>query len=246
MRILGSVKNLREAQLLLQTPIDIVDLKNPGHGALGAVSLDTVRAVVASTDGARAISAAAGCAEDHDILERVWQLSHQGVDFVKVGFSELPQCSQLPRLRAAMASSTQAVAVLFADCEEIRINEWIAPAKAAGFSGLMLDTANKHSGPLLQHITPDEAQQWIHRVRAFGLFCGLAGRLNAQTALAYLPAQPDYMGFRSALCTLSMRTASINLSAIQSLLHTLGRINEAKEAPAFSGLSAPAGAHSAN
>ncbi len=223
MHILGSVKNLSEAQLLLRTPIDIIDLKDPDQGALGAVERDTLRAVVAHTNGARLISAAAGCASDTTVRACAAQWARDGVDFVKVGFSSATEQTLLTELGAAIVPHARAVAVLFVDMPDMKIDEWVAPVRTAGFNGLMLDTANKQSGPLPQHLSLEQAQRWVRRGRDAGLMCGLAGRLNAQTARTYLAANPDYMGFRSALCQLSLRCASLSPHAIRSLLDTLGQ-----------------------
>ena len=225
MHILGSVKNLSEAQLLLRTSIDIIDLKDPAQGALGAVERDILRAVVAHTNGARLVSAAAGCASEDRIYERATQWSHEGVDFVKIGFSEPGEQAHLSELSAAIAPRARAVAVLFVDMPEIDIDEWIYPVRAAGFSGLMLDTANKHSGPLPQHLSLEQAQHWVRHGQDTGLMCGLAGRLNAQTAQIYQAANPDYMGFRSALCHLSVRSGSLSLNATQELIAKLRQLD---------------------
>lgn len=224
-RILGSVRNPQEAELLLQTSVAILDLKDPARGALGAADLATVRQVVEQVQGRRHVSAAAGSADDGDVLEQARRLSLEGVDFVKVGFSRLSQQALLPEFRAAVAAPVRAVAVLFADCPEIDPMQWIEPARTAGFAGLMLDTADKHSGPLNRHMDPIRATDWVRATKESGLLCGLAGRLDAETARCFLSARPDYLGFRSALCDRSIRTGPICLKTTLGLLETLRERN---------------------
>jgi len=220
-RILGSVRSPQEAELLLQTSIAILDLKDPERGALGAADPAIVRQVVNQVEGRRHVSAAAGSADDKDIMDKAYQLSLEGVDFVKVGFSCASQQSLLPELRTAITASAQAVAVLFADSPEIDPMQWIGPARSAGFAGLMLDTADKHSGSLDQHMDLSQVKDWTQATKETGLLCGLAGRLSTESARYFLPARPDYLGFRGALCRRSTRTEPVCLETTLKLLESL-------------------------
>ncbi len=230
-RILGSIRNLQEAQLLFAAAIDILDLKEPDRGALGAVDFSTVRATVQWVRGRRQVSAAAGTAEEPGILAQAQRLSTTGADFVKVGFAEASQQPLLAQLCSAIEPPTRAVAVLFADCPGMNPMQWIEPACAAGCIGLMLDTADKHSGSLTHYLKPSHAQAWVQAVRRAGLLCGLAGRLDSASARQYLPACPDYLGFRSALCDQAQRTNPICLETAQNLLQSLCATN--RTAPAL-------------
>ena len=220
-RILGSVRNPQEAELLLRTPVAILDLKDPARGALGAADPVAVRQVLDQVQGRRHVSAAAGSADDGDVLEQARRLSLEGVDFVKIGFSRLSQQVLLPEFRAAIMAQAQAVAVLFADSPEIDPMQWIRPARMAGFAGLMLDTADKHSGPLDRHMDLAQVTDWVRVTKESGLLCGLAGRLDAESARCFLSARPDYLGFRSALCNRSVRTEPICLETTFRLLEAL-------------------------
>ena len=219
--ILGSIRGPQEAALLLQTSIAILDLKDPTRGALGSVEPTAVRQVMEQVQGQRHVSAAAGSADDENALEQARRLSMEGVDFVKVGFFHPSQQALLPEFRSAIVAPVQAVAVLFADCPEIDPMQWIQPVRMAGFSGLMLDTADKHSGPLGQHMDLTRASDWTQATQKEGLLCGLAGRLDAEAARYFLSARPDYLGFRGALCDRSIRTGSICLKTTLRLLESL-------------------------
>ena len=171
--------------------------------------------------GRRLVSAAAGSATDPDIWDQARQLTETGVDFVKVGFSSAAQLPLLSKLRAAIAPPTGAIAVLFVDCPDIHPLQWILPAQAANLSGLMLDTADKEAGTLTQHIGREQAHQWVQATRQAQLLSGLAGRLDAMSATEYLSAQPDYLGFRGALCRANTRTREIDPEAVRELVDTL-------------------------
>lgn len=226
-RILGSVRDPREAALLLRTSVAILDLKDPARGALGAADPAAVRQVVEQVQGRRHVSAAAGSADDEGVLEQAHCLSLEGVDFVKIGFSHLSQQALLPELRAAIVAPARAVAVLFADRPEIDLMQWIDPARKAGFAGLMLDTADKNSGSLDRHMSLAQVTNWVCTVKESGLLCGLAGRLDAESARCFLRAHPDYLGFRGALCSRFVRTAPICLETTLRLLETLNESSAA-------------------
>ena len=49
--MLASVRNLKEAEMVCRGGTDIVDIKEPRHGALGAVPLSTVHCIVDSLWG---------------------------------------------------------------------------------------------------------------------------------------------------------------------------------------------------
>ena len=55
--MLASVENLAEALLVLEAGADIIDLKSPSAGALGALPLTTVREIVQVLAGRRPVSA---------------------------------------------------------------------------------------------------------------------------------------------------------------------------------------------
>ena len=219
--ILASVRDPREAALLLRTSIDILDLKDPGRGALGSVDPAVVRQVIQLTAGQRQISAAAGSAEDADILDHAARLSREGVDYVKIGFSHTAQQSLLPRFAMALEPPARAIAVLFADSADMDPMRWVQPAHDGGLAGLMLDTSDKRSGSLGQHTSLAQVKEWVAATRQAGLLCGLAGQLDAESACALLCARPDYLGFRGALCNRAVRTGPICPDAVRKLLATL-------------------------
>ncbi len=69
MRVLVSVSDANEARAALDAGADIIDAKDPGAGALGAVSTGTLRAIHAVVNGARPVSVALGDAIDEREVE---------------------------------------------------------------------------------------------------------------------------------------------------------------------------------
>jgi uncharacterized protein (UPF0264 family) len=59
-RVLASVKNLNEALVAAASDVDLIDLKSPDRGSLGALPVAEIEAIVSLLQGSRPISATIG------------------------------------------------------------------------------------------------------------------------------------------------------------------------------------------
>lgn len=200
-RMLASVASLAEARLVAELGVDFVDLKQPAAGALGALPIDEVVGIVAALAGQRPISATVGDLPmvPAVVAEAVQAMAGTGVDYVKVGFFPGGDwLGVIEGLRPLSQAGTRLVAVLFGDsAPELR---WVAALAGAGFAGAMLDTADKSRGSLRAVCEPKFLRDFVAETRGHGLLCGLAGSLRAGDIPSLLALQPDYLGFRGALC----------------------------------------------
>src|SRR5829696_3206132 len=149
---LASVTGPNEAEIALAHGADIIDLKDPGKGALGAVDPATVRASAAAVAGRRPVSAVTGDLPmiPEVIADVVGKMARTGVDYVKVGLFPDPKREACIRALSPLASRIKVVGVMFADRGA---DKAFAPVMAeCGFAGAMLDTALKHAGRLLDHM----------------------------------------------------------------------------------------------
>jgi uncharacterized protein (UPF0264 family) len=197
---LASVRNLSEAELALEAGADLVDLKEPSRGALGAAD-HAVIADVARRVGARAaVSATVGDVPmlADAVCQQVADVAACGVDYVKLGL--LPEGD--PRRCLEMLGASQLVrrliVVLFAD----RLPDFDAVSAAAciGAAGVMLDTAGKSAGSLLDYLHFEALGRFVATAKARGLLVGLAGSLRKEQVPSLLALAPDLLGFRGALC----------------------------------------------
>ncbi len=226
-RWLASVQSLNEAQALESCLPDILDLKNPSSGALGALPLTTVSAVVNWLDGRCLSSATVGDLpmQADKIAKAIVAMAETGVDYVKVGLfaaTNLRACLNglTPTLTAIKAP---VIAVLFAD-EDVEL-DLLPLIQQAGFSGVMVDTAIKNGQSLLTHWSQDRLSNFVSQARQLNLLCGLAGSLRIEDIDKLEPLGADYLGFRSALCDQQQRTRGLQAArarSVQQRLHQFG------------------------
>ena len=200
-KVLASVRDVSEAHLALAAGAHVIDLKEPSAGALGAVSAHIVREVVAAIDGKALVSATIG---DMDLVPQpvfaaCSEWAEIGVDYIKIGIfpGDLP--ATLNALSPLIKQGAKIIAVLFADGE----TSWdsVLPLVVqAGFAGIMLDTAGKQGGGLLTHMPLSDCATFVAAAHNAGLICGLAGSLKLNDIAPLAALNPDYLGFRGALC----------------------------------------------
>jgi len=215
MKLLVSVRSAEEALLAADGGADFIDLKEPGAGALGGLAIATIRAIVAALrehGSSLPVSATIGdvpMSELARIMACVDAVSASGVDHVKVGIERVPQAlAVLDALEALQATGRSVIPVFLAD----RGLAWahVEHACAAGFPGLMIDTADKHAGSLFDVMSMAELQRFITSVRsvraaraanaAGTAMVGLAGALRMTHEPLLRALAPDFAGFRTAVC----------------------------------------------
>ena len=213
--MLASVNSLAEALLVLNAEVDIIDLKQPEQGALGALEVSDVKKIVAEIAGRCPVSATIGDLpmQPELVFNAVKAMSETGVDYIKIGFFPGDDWHGTVKKLAELTGQNHAlIAVLFADTQvDFAI---INLLKVAGFKGVMLDTMNKQSGALLQVMSMAKIVGFIAQVRKLELICGLAGSLRLEDIPVLLPNKVDYLGFRGALCEGQNRNGQLNKQAV--------------------------------
>lgn len=220
-RMLASVRNRIEARLVAANGADIIDLKEPSAGALGALPHAIVAEVVADLRGVKPISATVGDLpmDPAAIVPAVMTMAATGVDYVKIGFfpgGDWP--SILVGLEPLTRKGLRLIAVLFADSAPD--TRWLEELARNGFAGAMLDTADKRRGSLCTIMGKDALGAFVAEARRLNLLCGLAGSLRATDIPVLLPLQADYLGFRGALCG-GIRTDALNPGCVSELASSL-------------------------
>ena len=216
--MLASVNSVEEALLVLNSEVDIIDLKQPALGALGALELDDVKQIVATIAGRRPVSATIGDLpmQPEVIFNAVQLMAETGVAYIKIGF--FPGGDWLGTLKklGELAPQKQAlIAVLFADTQpNLTI---MATLKASGFVGVMLDTMHKQQGSLTQVMTAEQIATFVSQAKELKLLCGLAGSLRLTDIPELIAYHPDYLGYRGALCQEHNRIGQLNQVAVKAI-----------------------------
>ncbi|QTL05929.1 (5-formylfuran-3-yl)methyl phosphate synthase [Aquabacter sp. L1I39] len=234
--LLASVASLAELNRAYAVGADILDLKDPSAGALGAWAPQALteavkrwrmwphpRPLLSATIGDHPLDPAILCAATA-------RTAATGVPLVKIGFSRtgedaaaLPAC--LDAL-APLARETRLIAVLFAD--EGPATDLVPLVAGAGFHGVMLDTARKDGRRLTDHLNVSALTTFVAAARLHGLLTGLAGSLRLTDIPVLAPLRPDYLGFRGALCTGS-RTGALDPAALAAVRRDVAEVARSRE-----------------
>ncbi|EEF27185.1 conserved hypothetical protein [Ricinus communis] len=223
--MLASVTSIAEAEVVLAANVDIIDLKNPAQGALGALPGDVIREVVRFVNGRKPVSATVGDLPmvPEILAEAVHQTAASGVDFVKVGlFGRSDHQACIQALQSQTLQGIRVVAVLFADqSPDFSILQALADA---GFYGAMIDTAGKTQGGLRKWLGTASLQSFVDTAGCLGLFTGLAGALRMDDIIPLLTLKPDYLGFRGALCGNHHRESELDPMRVSAISQAVAQM----------------------
>lgn len=223
MQALVSVRSPEEALQAAAAGVPLIDLKEPRSGALGALPDDTLQAIVQALHQqghGGEISATTG---DHPpsalqpLLTEAHRVAASGVDVVKVGV--LPGPGGLDLLDALGHLSHRIVPVLMVDQG---LDPQLAQAACeTPFHAVMIDTVGKRSGSVLDHLGHQRLKAWIELAQRAGRRVGIAGALRLNDIDTLRELQPDFAGFRSAVCE-GDRAQALSPTRLQALMATLG------------------------
>jgi (5-formylfuran-3-yl)methyl phosphate synthase len=209
MRLLVSARNAADAAAALAGGADILDAKEPSAGALGAVTIETLREMLSTVDACCPVSAALGDAEDAAALERrVYACAVEGVAFVKIGFAGITDAARVTDLIASAVGGARAhacavVAVGYADVARvggIACDALFDAATRGGAAGVLIDTADKAGPGLLQLSPPATLRRYVSAAHDRGLSIAMAGKLSSADLAAVRDVGADIAGVRGAAC----------------------------------------------
>jgi (5-formylfuran-3-yl)methyl phosphate synthase len=228
MQLLISVKNSEEALLALHAGADVIDLKDPSEGALGALDLEITAQILQLIDGRATLSATVG--ERHvsqlELLNEIEARASIGVDIVKIAVDKLfYEVDFFENVSELANRKVKLVALFFA--EESIDMEMLSKLKKAGFYGAMLDTKEKHHA-LPEILSEDFLKSFIGLCDENQLFCGVAGSLKTQHIDYFKRLEPAYIGFRGGVCENCMRISSLipeKVLEIKKMLLNHNKIN---------------------
>lgn len=223
--LLVSVRSADEARVALAGGADVIDVKEPNRGSLGAADAKIVADVVAAVGEVAPISVAAG-----ELLEGRNYIDHTaGVAFAKIGLAGCRSCADWPsRWRAAIAKwpvSVRPVAVVYADeslADSPPPEQVLAAAMAGGCPALLVDTWDKSRGTLFDHWAPKDVAKFCRQVRAAEIAVVLAGSLHGESLQTAAACRPNLIAVRGAVCE-GGRVGTISAARVR---HVLAKLQE--------------------
>jgi (5-formylfuran-3-yl)methyl phosphate synthase len=230
MRLLVSVVDEGEAREAAAAGADIVDVKNPAEGSLGAPSPAVIASVRAAVPAELPVSAAIGDMPNLPGTAALAALgaARSGATFVKVGLwgvsTERDAVALLRAVRAGVATVPGAVVVAAAYADARRAaHAPLAPellprvARAAGVGACLLDTAFKDGRGLLDWLLPDALASLVDEAHTGGLEVALAGALRAADLRVVAATGADIAGVRSAACGDDRRSGPLEAARVRAL-----------------------------
>ena len=228
--LLASVRSVDEALIALVSGADIIDAKDPALGALGALDPKEISAIVKAVNGRCPISATTGDwpLGSTQLQSSYASIQNTGVDYIKIGLfgvtdaaSLLNGLAQLPSSSNPIGQRPHRIAVIMADQG---VPLWpLSILKKHAFMGVMLDTANKHSGGLRTVESQETLAVFVAHAKSLGLMVGLAGSLRIEDITPLAALKPHYLGFRTALCGEEGRNGNLDPNRIAQLRIALER-----------------------
>jgi len=229
MQLLISVKSVEESLVARYADVDLIDLKDPSNGALGALDLDVTAKIVSAIKGSAVISATVG--EGHasvdELITDIEAYANVGVNIIKIAVSDLFQAHDfLPKIQQLTNSGIQLVAVCFADVN--LIPNVIPMLKTIGFYGVMLDTQDKQH-TLLDVQTEDQLGIFVRLCRSHGLISGLAGSMSKDNVDTLLTINPTFIGMRGGVCLGGVRAGALSADKVNEVKCLLLNSNKGQQ-----------------
>lgn len=227
MRLMISVVSGVEACEALSGGAEILDVKNPAEGSLGAQSPLVIREIKDLASGKAEVSAAIGDMPDLPGTAALAALGAAtcGADYIKVGLhgprNEKQAIALLREVqRAVQGFHTSVVAALYADFERAGTLDPIClptVAAQAGVQGCLLDTAVKDEHALFEFLVPRTLRLLAKQAHANGLLFGLAGALRETDLPLMKELGADVVGIRTAACRDNRRNGPLEAARVLQL-----------------------------
>jgi hypothetical protein len=240
-RLLVSVRSPEEVSAALAGGAEIIDVKEPAKGALGAPRAGVVDAVAGRVPTGVPLSVALGdpstVPEAVSATRRLVPRRHHGEIVLKLGFAGTSaEALAQERLAAVVAAARPAavVAVAYADWStamSVAPLTLIGVAARSGAAGLLLDTFAKNGRHLFELMPVEAVRDWVEAVRGAGLLTAVAGSLTGASLAHLNQIGPDVVGVRGAACE-GGRMGMVSEARVRELRGAIDRASRSPSATA--------------
>ncbi len=230
MKIFFSIKDLNEAREIEAGGLpDIVDIKNPEEGTLGANKPWVIREVAEYLRGKAELGASIG---DLDFKPGTASLAAYGVsglglDYVVAsmyGVKTPSQAGEISRKlkKALEEANTGAKLIISGYADYFRVgsvNPFTFPEAVEG-DIIMLDTAIKDGKNIFDFADTEKLAEFCDTSREQGFECCIAGSIRVRHLELAREVKPDILGFRGAIC----KQGEAKRERVRELMKALGRL----------------------
>jgi uncharacterized protein (UPF0264 family) len=218
--LLVSVRSAAEAALALAAGVDLIDVKEPSHGSLGAADPAVWDEVLGTVQGQVPVSVALGELADY----RPPTSDLRPPTYAKLGLANAAALSDWQArwvaIMLALPAGTKPVAVAYADWQRAASPppaKVLVAAQEVHAPFLLIDTYDKSCGNLLAHASLAELADLSARAALFNIRLVLAGSLDIAAIKKVLPLAPAYVAVRGAACA-GERTQAIDAARVKRLV----------------------------
>lgn len=242
-KLLVSIRDTAEAELINNCNVAIVDVKEPDRGSLGAATPNMLKAISRIITQPQSLSFAAGelsewmspCGQSFSpspgsYFKNLWNT----FDFIKLGLAGTAQSKYDWKVQLKLFfdeipknSKTKPVVVSYLD---FKSSQSPSPTDLIEFansldpcSTILFDTFDKSKDSLtIQSLAG--LKELIAKAKSHALTTVLAGSITSDCLADALTAQPDLIGVRGAVCD-SQRTGSIAPERLSEFVRVLQQAN---------------------
>lgn len=230
MELLVSAINLKEAKEATLGGADILDVKNPKEGSLGANFPWIIKEISDYAKDNLIVSTTIGDVPYKPGTVSLAALGSavSGSNYVKVGLYGTKNYDEALEVMDAVVKTIReydenitVVSCGYADAykiDSILPEEIPNVAKDSGSDIAMLDTYIKDGHRLTDHLTEEKLNEFVQKSHDFGLKVALAGSVNKNDVAMLKRIGCDIMGVRGCVCTEGDRdNGTINKELVQEL-----------------------------
>jgi uncharacterized protein (UPF0264 family) len=211
MKLLVSPINVEEAKIARLGGADILDVKNPKEGSLGANFPWMIKAVK-KVAGSVPVSATIG---DFSYKPGTASLAAlgaavAGAEYIKVGLYDIQSKEHTMHMLLNIVRSVKGfdknkkvVASGYSDYQRINSISPLELPKVGAIAGVdvvMMDTGIKDGRSTLEFLTEQELMQFMSSAKSYGLKTAIAGTIKFEDIPALRRISPDIVGVRGCVC----------------------------------------------
>jgi len=242
LKLLVSVVDKTEALDSIKGGADIIDVKNPKEGSLGANFPRVIRQVKEVTPENLEVSATIGDLPNLPGTASLAALgaAASGVDYVKAGLFGVKTCEEATALMTEVVKAVKGydggvktIASGYADFRTVGcVNPLELPTVAynAGADGVLVDVKIKDGKTnLFSFLTDENLKELVNKAHEYNLLVALAGSLDTQDIPRVYSLGADIIGVRGAVCSKKDRVAGkLEIEKVASFAEEIRKLRKSR------------------